>query len=166
LSVPNVFEPQFDNTETRPGFSFRDAWIAVQAGCEHLGASLYELPPGETVCPYHAHLANEEMLLVIAGTPSLRTHEGWRELAEGEVVAFPVGERGAHQVQNRSDRPAKVLMVSQMIGPEVTLYPDSDKVLARERPPGHPPDGTLRRVFREADEVDYWKGESPPVRGT
>lgn len=164
--MPNIFQPRFDNTEARPGFSFREAWIAVQAGCKHLGASLYELPPGEAVCPYHVHLANEEMLLVIAGTPSLRTRDGWRELAEGEVVAFPVGERGAHQVQNRSDRPARVLMVSEMIGPEVGLYPDSGKVMARERPPGQPADGTLRRIFREADEVDYWEGESPPAAAT
>jgi uncharacterized cupin superfamily protein len=160
--VPNVYEPQFDNTEARPGFSFDDAWIAVQAGSEHLGASLYELPPGEAICPYHAHLANEEMLLVIAGTPSLRTPDGWRELAEGEVVSFPVGPRGAHQVQNRGHRPARVLMVSQMIGPEVCLYPDSDKVMARERPPGRPADGTVRKLFRMPDEVDYWEGEGPP----
>jgi uncharacterized cupin superfamily protein len=160
--VPNVLEPEFDSTETRPGFSFDDSWIAVQAGCEHLGASLYELPPGEAVCPYHAHLANEEMLIVFAGTPSLRTAEGWRELAEGEVVAFPVGERGAHQVQNRGDRPARVLMVSQMIGPEVCLYPDSGKAMARELPPGRPADGTFRKLFREADEVGYWEGEDPP----
>jgi uncharacterized cupin superfamily protein len=160
--VPNVLEPDFDNTETRLGFSFDDAWIGAQAGCEHLGASLYQLPPGEAISPYHAHLANEEMLLVIAGTPSLRTPEGWRELAEGEVVAFPVGERGAHQVQNRGDRPARVLMVSQMIGPEVCLYPDSGKAMARELPPGRPPDGSFRKLFRDADEVDYWEGEVPP----
>ena len=160
--MANVFEPQFDATEERPGFSFRDAWIAAQAGCERLGAALYELPPGEAICPYHAHLANEEMLLVIAGAPSLRTPDGWRELAEGEVVAFPVGERGAHQVQNRSDRAARVLMVSEMVGPEVCLYPDSGKVMARELPPGRAAHGTVRKIFREADEVEYWEGEQPP----
>ena len=161
--MPNVFDPDFNSTEEKPGFTVRDSWIGMQAGCERLGASLYELPPGEAMCPYHAHLANEEMLLVIAGTPSLRTPEGWRELVEGEVVAFPVGQRGAHQVQNRSGAPARVLMVSEMIGPEVALYPDSGKVLARERPPGRAADGTLRKIFRAADEVDYWEGESAPA---
>jgi uncharacterized cupin superfamily protein len=160
--VPNVYDPEFNATDDRPGFSFNDVWIGVQAGCENLGASLYELPPGEAICPYHAHLANEEMLLVIAGAPSLRTPDGWRALSPGEVVAFPVGERGAHQVQNRSAQPARVLMVSEMRGPEVCLYPDSGKVSARERPAGRPVDGTLRKIFRAADEVDYWEGESPP----
>jgi uncharacterized cupin superfamily protein len=160
--MPNVFAPDFDNTETRPGFSLNDAWIGVQAGCEHLGASLYELPPGQAVCPYHLHFASEEMLIVFAGSPSVRTPDGWRELAAGDVVAFPVGERGAHQVANLSEETARVLMVSEMVGPEVGLYPDSGKLLARELPSGRFAEGALRKIFRASDEVDYWEGERPP----
>jgi uncharacterized cupin superfamily protein len=159
--VANVFEPDFDGAQERPGFTLRGADIGIQAGSERLGASLYELPPGQAICPYHAHLANEEMLIVTAGRPSLRTPEGWRELVAGEVVSFPVGLAGSHQVANFSGEDARVLMLSEMNGPEVAIYPDSGKVMAREQPPGRPATG-YRKLFSEADEVDYWDGEEPP----
>src|SRR5919108_2784673 len=101
--MPNVFDPQFDAAVQRAGFTCRRARLGRQAGAQRLGASLYEIPPGQATFPYHAHLANEEMLFVLAGRPSLRTPEGWRELSEGEVVAFPAGEAGAHQIANRSE---------------------------------------------------------------
>ena len=159
--MANVFEPDFDGAADRPGFTLRGADIGIQAGSERLGASLYELPPGQAICPYHAHLANEEMLIVTAGRPSLRTPEGWRELEPGEVVSFPVGLAGSHQVANFSSEDARVLMLSEMNGPEVAIYPDSGKVMAREQPPGRPATG-YRKLFREAGEVDYWDGEEPP----
>ncbi|MGH2953502.1 MAG: cupin domain-containing protein [Solirubrobacterales bacterium] len=157
----NVFEPDFDDRPDRPGFRHRGAEIGVQAGSERLGASLYELPAGEAICPYHAHLANEEMLIVISGTPSLRTPEGWRELQPGDVVSFRIGLEGTHQVANFADGPSRVLMVSEMIGPEVAIYPDSGKVMAREQPPGRPATG-YRKLFRDSDAVDYWEGEQRP----
>ncbi|MDQ3571372.1 MAG: cupin domain-containing protein [Actinomycetota bacterium] len=165
----NVFQPEFDDQDAsasslsgdRSGFTWRTAKIGVQAGSERLGASLYELPPGQAICPYHAHLANEEMLIVLAGSPSLRTPAGWRRLEPGEVVSFPTGADGAHQVANFSDSDTRVLMLSEMIGPEVAIYPDSCKVMVREQPPGRPPMG-YRKLFREVDEVGYWDGEGPP----
>jgi uncharacterized cupin superfamily protein len=161
---PNVFESNLQqDAEDPPGFRARYLRIGADAGSERLGATLYELPTGEALCPYHAHLANEEMLIVLSGTPSLRTPQGWRQLDLGEVVSFPIGIEGAHQVANFSDGDARVLMVSEMIGPEIAVYPDSRKILAREQPPGRPPTG-YRKLFRDADEVDYWDGEEPPAR--
>jgi len=110
--------------------------------------------------PYHFHFGNEELLIVLRGRPYLRTPDGWRQLDEGSVVAFPVGERGAHQVVNRTDEVVRLLMVSEMVSPDVVVYPDSGKVGARERAPGS---GTgLRETFRSQDQVDYWEGEQPP----
>ena len=94
-----------------------------QAGAERLGASLYEVEPGQANAPYHWHTANEEMLLVVAGRISLRTPKGTRELEAGEVVAFPRGERGAHQVVGAGDGPARYLIVSEMRGPEIVRLP-------------------------------------------
>ncbi len=110
MNGANVFEPEFDDSSDREGFSYRAARLGKQAGAERLGVSLYELPPGETVCPYHAHLANEEMLIVLSGRPSLRTPAGWSELSPGDLVSFPIGDTGLHQVANFSDEPARVLL--------------------------------------------------------
>jgi uncharacterized cupin superfamily protein len=160
----NVFDPSFDADADRPGFSYRRARLGRQAGSERLGASLYEIPPGESTFPYHFQLANEEMLIVLSGRPHLRTPGGWRRLDEGELVAFPVGERGGHQLHNRGAEPARVLVISEMRAPELSFYPDSGKFLAGDRPPGGIADeeGTLFATFRLSDEVDYWEGESPP----
>jgi uncharacterized cupin superfamily protein len=162
----NAFDPRFDADRDRPGFSYRRARVGRQAGSERLGASVYEIPPGESIFPYHFHLANEELLIVLAGRPDLRTPEGWRRLDEGEVVAFPVGERGAHQLHNGTREPSRVVMVSEMRAPELSIYPDSGKFLAGDRPPGGIADeeGLLFGIFRLADEVDYWEDEHPPPR--
>ncbi len=161
MATPNVFDPHFDESSDESGFVSRRARLGRQAGAQRLGASLYELPPGKAAWPYHAHYANEEMLIVLRGRPSLRTPEGWRELDEGELVAFPLGERGAHQVVNRTDEPVRVLVVSEMNAPEVSVYPDSGKVGVYSTAPGSADEG-LEHVFRAADDVDYWADERPP----
>jgi uncharacterized cupin superfamily protein len=161
--MANLFEPEFDGESSRPGFRWRRAKVGKQAGGERLGASLYELPPGEATFPYHAHYGNEEMLLVLAGRPSLRTEDGWRELSPGEVVAFRVGRGGAHQILNRSGEPVRLLLISEMNAPEVSFYPDSNKILAGTRPPGgEEGDDDIFEAFDLADAADYWKGEEPP----
>jgi uncharacterized cupin superfamily protein len=162
--VPNIFDPEFDADQERRGFTYRRARLGWQAGTDQLGMSLYEVPPGEATFPYHAHTANEELLIVLDGTPSLRTPDGWRELEKGEVVAFPVGEEGAHQVMNRSEAPARVLLLSTMSAPEVNFYPDSGKLMAATRAPGAAGEG-LHEAYRREDATDYWEGENPPKAG-
>jgi uncharacterized cupin superfamily protein len=152
---PNVLHPELDESSDRDGFRCRGSRVAEKAGSQRLGASLYELPPGQRSAPYHWHTANEEMLIVLRGTVSLRDPDGWRELPEGSVVAFPRGERGAHQVRNDSSEPVRFLMVSELRSPEVVAYPDSGKVGARD---WEATDG-LRLNWRREDAVDYWEGE-------
>ena len=157
--MPNVNEPDFDEPRDKPGFVARRARIGRQAGSQRLGASLWELPPGEAAYPYHWHLAEEELLVVTQGTPSLRGPDGWRDLEEGEVVAFPLGEEGAHQLVNRTESPVRFLAVSTQPGQDIVMYPDSGKLAAFERLPDR--DG-LREFFFLKDAVDYYAGEEPP----
>jgi uncharacterized cupin superfamily protein len=160
--MANVFEPRFEPEEDYPeGYGGRWAPVGREAGSEHLGASLYEVDPGQVLCPYHWHAGNEEMLIVLEGSPTLRTPDGRRQLEEGEVVAFPVGEEGAHTVINTGGEAVRLLMLSEMNAPEVVVYPDSDKVLARQEASGSPAVG-LRALFRLSDQADYWDGEVPP----
>ena len=161
MTVANVFQPEFDHEEDRPGFTHRRARIGWEAGSERLGASVYELPPGQATFPYHYHTANEELLIVLSGRPSLRSPNGWRELAEGQVVAFRAGEDGAHQIVNRGSDRATFFVLSTMIAPEITEYPDTGKVGALQRAPGAPGGGG-QRFFKPGDAVDYWEGEEPP----
>jgi uncharacterized cupin superfamily protein len=156
--MANVFEPEWEEEENPPGYVLRGAQVGKQAGSERLGASLYEIEPGNAICPYHWHAASEELLIVLSGAPTLRTPAGERVLAKGDVVAFPIGERGAHKVTNNGETASRVLIVSEMNEPEIAVYPDSGKVMARQQAPGTPATG-LRAIFRLSDGVDYWDGE-------
>jgi uncharacterized cupin superfamily protein len=159
----NVFEPEFEEPTEREGFRYRRARIGWQAGGERLGASLYEVAPGNACFPLHWHSNNEEMLIVLSGRPALRTAQGERVLDEGEVVAFPVGEEGAHQVVNRSDGTVRFVIVSEMNAVDLNGYPDSGKVLATNRAPGaKPKEGSKFFSFYERDAVDYLDGEPKP----
>ena len=158
MSEPNFLDPVFDDDEHTPGFAHRRARLGRQTGAEHLGASLYELGPGIALCPYHWHAAEEEVLIVLSGGPSLRTPEGWRELDAGEVVAFLPGEGGAHQIANWGEETARVLMLSEHKPIEVCGYPDSGKVMADA------PDPPISHLWRMDDAVDYFEGEGPPNR--
>jgi uncharacterized cupin superfamily protein len=162
--MANIYHPEIDEHGDRDGFRWRGESVGRKAGSECLGASLYELPPGETTWPYHYHVANEEMLVVLRGRPHLRDPDGWRQLAEGDVVAFPRGERGAHQLVNRTDDEVRLLLISEMRGPDIGVYPDSGKVGAREYAPGSMREG-LRVLFAAEDVRDYWDGESAPEPG-
>jgi uncharacterized cupin superfamily protein len=99
---------------------------------ERLGATVYELDPGNFVV-YHFHHACEELLLVLRGTPTLRTGAGEHELEEGEVVHFPVGPDGAHGISNESDAPVRYVMASTLGSPEVVEYPDLRQITAQAR---------------------------------
>jgi uncharacterized cupin superfamily protein len=142
----NILSPEFDAAWDRDGYRRRSAGIGKQLGAEKIGATLYELPEGEKTFPYHFHHGMEEWVLVVAGTPVLRGPEGERELRRGDVVCFPPGPGGGHQLRG----PGTVLMLSAQRPLEAIEYPDSGKVAVS------PP----RKIFRMTDDVDYFEGES------
>ncbi|MEA2413076.1 MAG: hypothetical protein QOC77_3637 [Thermoleophilaceae bacterium] len=153
--MTSIRQPVFDEPREHPGYTCRRARLGRQAGTEKLGLSLWEVPAGEAAYPYHWHLAEEEAVVVLEGQPSLRTPDGWRQLDQGEVVSFPTGEDGAHQIVNRTEETVRFLALSNQ-QPDIVVYADSGKIGAFERRPGG---GGLYKIFRDADAVDYWAGE-------
>jgi uncharacterized cupin superfamily protein len=99
-----------------------------------LGATVYELDPGDFVV-YHFHHAWEELLVVLRGRPTLRTPEGERQVDEGEAVYFQLGADGAHGLKNETDEPVRILMASTLSAPEVCEYPDLRQITAQAKTP-------------------------------
>jgi uncharacterized cupin superfamily protein len=159
-SVANIFEPDwtFEGLDQAPWFG-RGARVGAQSGAERLGATVYEVAPGGRISPLHVHHANEELIIVLSGGPTLRTPEGTRELEPGEVVACPPGRRGAHRVENASERPVRVLIVSTMVFPDVVEHLDSEKVLVLTAPPDDAGTEDLLLAFRRDDAVPPATGE-------
>jgi uncharacterized cupin superfamily protein len=154
--MTNVYEPEWVERGDAP-LRGRTARLGAAAGTERLGATLYEIDPGQNGSPFHLHHANEEMIVVLSGRPTLRTLEGSRPLAPGDIVACPVGRAGAHQLQNRTDAPVRALVISTMIYPETVEMLDSDKILVTSHPPGTPE--RLFGAFPRSAEVDRLAGE-------
>ena len=119
--------------EPRPqlpeGFRRGSTRVGAALGAARTGLSVYELPPGQAVSPYHYEEPEEEWLLVVSGTPTLRSPEGERQLAPLDLVFFPPGPAGAHLVRNQSESTARVAMFSSS-GATVgaVVYPDTDLV--------------------------------------
>ena len=154
--MPNLFEPEWVERTDAP-LRGRTARVGAAAGAERLGATLYEIDPGQNGAPFHLHHGNEEMIIVLSGSPTLRTIDGTRTLDAGDVVACPVGRAGAHQVQNLTSDPVRVLVVSTMIYPEAAEMLDSDKILVISHPPGTP--DRLFGAFPRAAQIDRLAGE-------
>jgi uncharacterized cupin superfamily protein len=147
----NLFTVVPEGEEADPqGYRALTARIAPLVGGSALGMSVYELPPGQSICPYHYEFAEEEWLIVLSGRPTLRTPEGERVLDTWDAVCFPTGEAGAHKVTNATEETLRVAMLSTKPPISVCIYPDSQKVGAW--PPG--------KLFRLDDAVDYWVGEA------
>jgi uncharacterized cupin superfamily protein len=151
----DISNPTFTyDAEDPEGFRAGMYRLGSEVGAEQTGASVYELPPGQAVCPYHYEYGEEEWVLVMEGRPTVRTPEGAQQLAAGEVAFFPTGPAGAHQVRNETDQPVRILMWSNVVYPTATAYPDSDKVGLWT---GHKEEDLL--VFRSG-KVGYFDGET------
>src|SRR5689334_23696329 len=104
MKIFNLNADEWDRTEEREGWRFKDAWVGAHTDAELIGASMYEIEPGNKQGPFHTHHANEEWAIVLRGEPTLRTHEGEQQLRQGDVVAFPRGKEGSAPDPQRHGR--------------------------------------------------------------
>jgi uncharacterized cupin superfamily protein len=150
----NLADVEFAYDETDPdGFRAGIYRPGPNLGATRTGLSVYELPPGQAVCPYHYEYAEEEWLLVLDGEVEVRRPGGIDALGPRGLAFFPTGPDGAHGIANAGEGIAHVLMFSNLAELAATAYPDSDKL-------GVYPVGE-RHLFRRGDAVDYYDGEPP-----
>lgn len=152
----NIASPDFSfDADDPPGFRSGMFRIGRVLGAEQTGISVYEVPPGESICPYHYEYGEEEWLLVLSGNPTLRHPEGEDRLEPWDVTWFPPGAAGAHEVRNDTAETARVLMFSNVNYPGASVYPDSDKIGIWT---GNDDDSLL---VRRESAVEYFDGETP-----
>jgi uncharacterized cupin superfamily protein len=134
VTDPNVFASDWEVDFSETPVRMRAVRVGHAAGARELGASVYELEAGGVVSPYHRHHANEELLVVLEGSPELRTPEGTRRLPRGAVVTFLPGPDGAHQVRNPGPDTVRVLLISTMRFPEIAEHVSTGTTLAMTGP--------------------------------
>jgi uncharacterized cupin superfamily protein len=148
INLDEIEPERFSDVGGKYGATFYEAGLPI--GARKLGYGFATLAPGERLCPMHSHLLEEEMFLVWDGTPTIRTLRGDFECRRGDVIAFPTGDIGTHQLVNASNAPCTVFLLGNAEPNEVAYYPDSDKVLVR---------GRGRLIVRAAPRLDYYDGE-------
>ncbi|HEV2592716.1 MAG TPA: cupin domain-containing protein [Gaiellaceae bacterium] len=138
--------------EPRPhlpdGFKRANNRIGAALGATRTGLSVYELPPGQSICPYHFEDPDEEWLVVVSGTPTLRHPGGEERLAPWDSVFFPAGPEGSHTVRNDTEELARVAMFSSVSTAGAVTYPDTDIVWMWTE------DGAVDLVVERSSAVD------------
>lgn len=151
----NIAAPDFHYDADDPeGFRAGMFRFGPQLGAVESGATVYELPPGQSICPYHYEYGEEEWLLVMEGTPTLRTPAGEEQIVPWDVVFFANGPDGAHRVRNDTEATVRVLMFSTRKPVTVAVYPDSGKVGI------YTPNKADDVMVRKTSNVDYFDGEA------
>jgi uncharacterized cupin superfamily protein len=151
----NIAAPRFEYDSDDPE-GFRSGMVRLGkllGAAEESGISVYELPPAQSICPYHYECGEEEWLLVLDGNPTLRHPQGSDRLKPWDAVFFPKGPEGAHGVRNETEEMVRVLMFSTVVVPTATVYPDSDKVGVWTG------DSQADVMVRRESRVDYFDGE-------
>lgn len=145
-------------------FEARTARIGPMLGARNLGCRLVIVPPGKTAWPYHAHLVEDEMMVILEGEGKYRLGGERHKVKAGDVLAAPPGgDEVAHQLVNTGNTDLKYLAFSTRNGEaSVVVYPDSDKFIALS---GIPVGGTgldaafLHLGYRGQGQAEYYDGE-------
>jgi uncharacterized cupin superfamily protein len=148
--MANLFDDDWESGPEEDWSGGRASSRRLARGAQ-IGVSMYELPP-DGFAVYHVHHGSEELLVVLRGSPTLRTPEGERQLAEGDVVLFAAGPEGAHGIQNRTDAPIRYLMAGTLVSPEIVEYPDLGQAT-----------GQSRHVSQAGEQLFFVHGLTEPV---
>jgi uncharacterized cupin superfamily protein len=147
IKVENVPWEEWAEGE-RFGSRFRA--LTDLGGGSHVGVAIEELPPGKQSCPAHYHMLEEEHLLVLAGSATLRLGERAYEIAAGDYVCFPAGQKAGHCLINHGTEPCRFLIIGERNPNDVIVYPDSGKVKVR----------LMGENYRTSATMEYWEGET------
>lgn len=132
--------------------------VGAQIGARKLGYSFFSVPPGKAAFPYHTHSGNEEMIYIIAGAATLRHGREQLAASAGSVIACPPGAEYPHQLINTGTEELRYLVVSTMEYPDLSEYPDSNKVGAYATAAVGPQVG-FRALYVKDANVGYYEGE-------
>src|SRR3990170_6828580 len=131
--------------------------VGAHVGAQKLGYSFFTVPPGKTAFPYHNHVGNEEMIYIIDGDGILRLGKDELAVSADTVIACPPGDF-PHQLINTGSRELRYLVVSTMEYPDISEYPDSNKIGAYATAAVGRQVG-FRALFVKDRHVGYYEGE-------
>lgn len=159
--VINIDQLEFESRSNGEHFQSDNAPVANRIGAEQLGYRITRVPAGKRAWPLHAHYANEEMFFVLEGSGIVRFGEQSVPIRQHDFIAAPANPETPHQIVNTSAVDLVYLCVSTMLQPDVTLYPESDKIgVIAGAAPGRTVAGQgITKFFKANTHVNYWQDE-------
>ena len=106
---------------------YRHQLLSDPGNLTQFGAFLEELPPGSSSGQRHWHEQEDEMILMLSGQLVL-VEDRESLLVAGDVAAWPAGNPVGHRLDNRSDQPARYLVIGTRSGRDRIHYSDHDLV--------------------------------------
>lgn len=95
-------------------------------GLTHFGANLTHLSPGAVSALLHSHSRQEELILVLEGSPTLVLDEAEYILHPGDCYGFQAGTGVPHQLMNRSEEDVTYVEIGDRIEGDEVEYPNDD----------------------------------------
>ncbi|MBI4490794.1 MAG: cupin domain-containing protein [Deltaproteobacteria bacterium] len=130
--------------------------VGAAIGAKKLGYSFFTVPPGKAAFPFHLHNTNEEMIYILEGEATLRLDKQEIPVSSGTFIACPPGPEHPHQLINTSTHDLRYLVVSTMEYPDISEYPDSNKIGAYVTSAA---EGGFRALYRKDTNIPYYDGE-------
>jgi uncharacterized cupin superfamily protein len=158
--IVNVDDLEWETEQHGDKFEFKRKWFSSRTGAQKLGSSLYKIPPGKTGFPFHKHFSNEEAIYVLSGNGKLRLDDEDFVIGPGDYIALPPGGPN-HQLLNTGTEDLEYICISTMIHPDITLFPDSNKVIAfaGSGPGGDKGARTFNGIYKADSSVGYYDDE-------
>ena len=128
VNLNRIFDPDGKHKQS---YEHKNSSVCnpLSEGEGKLTVCFYTLQPGKANYPYHYHTGNEEVFYIISGQGTLKTLEGDKPVSEGDVIAMPANENGAHMLINTSNSPLVYIDIDTASSPEVVVYPESEKIM-------------------------------------
>lgn len=92
-------------------------------GLTQMGVGEVELAPGSATGLLHYHHGADEMIYVLEGEVTLVEEGGAEEvLRAGDAAGWKAGDVVGHTIENRSDRPARLLEIGTRPAEDTAIY--------------------------------------------
>lgn len=132
---------------TVEGLPYSDA-----GGLTQFGLRVETLEPGAASSNRHWHEEEDEMAYVLAGEVTLVEDDGEVVLRPGDAAAWRAGSPVAHRLLNRSDAPARYVIVGTRSANDVVHYAEVDELYTKR-------DGEGVRTRRDGSPLDPQGGQ-------
>jgi len=137
-------------------FGGRQQDLGRAAGSVALGLRRTVIAPGKQSSPRHAHMAEEEIFVVLRGQGTLLRGKERVAVEAGDVAVFPAGTGVAHAFVADSREELEFLSIGERKDNGAITYPDSGKLLVGYVADEH---GEREDRLGRLQEADYFDGE-------